>query len=254
MTKQMERKNMSMEECENYLKKNPKGECVDEVRKHLIHAYEDNIRWIDVAQFKEANKKERRKRVSALLSFIMLFSIAIAALFWFIWSQHDYEPDFKWIIIVLSLGPISFFSLMGFITSLSARQVYYVEDGDEKQRVRVVKNREGRMGLFFAGYAMAPILPIKYDRIIKIDDDSYICQRRGKCGLYNRKRQEAEDSGYLNRRNVLFHIIEAVGERSMTVPIVYDDIYSITDGAVEFIKDGVISRFSHEGYIMETIH
>lgn len=247
-------KNMSMEECENFLKKNLNGECAGEVRKHLIRAYEDNIRWIDVAQFKEANKKERRKRVSALLSFIMLFTIAIAALFWFIWSQHDYEPDFKWIIIVLPLASIICFSLVYFIASLSARQVCYVEDGDEKQNVRVVKNREGRMGLFFVDCALFTILPIKYDRIIKIDEDSYICQRRGKYGLYNLKRQESEDGGYLNRRNFLFHIIEAVEERSMTVPIVYDDIHSITDGAVEFINDGVISRFSHEGYIMETIH
>jgi len=55
-----------------------------------------------------------------------------------------------------------------------------------------------------------------YENIFAISDNSYVCNRKGKYGIYNTE---------LKR---------------MTVPVIYEDIASITEDSVNLIKDGEV--------------
>ena len=81
------------------------------------------------------------------------------------------------------------------------------------------------MGLCKVGrLKIKKVLPIDYNDIFMICDNSYICKKDGKYGIYNTE---------INK---------------MLVPIQYDDIYAITDDSIELIMNSQVHRFTRKGY------
>lgn len=125
------------------------------------------------------------------------------------------------------LGSVSFYCLVFLILYHSPliKKIYNIQDGDKFQRYRAIQNKQGKMGLCKVGrYKIKKVLPFDYNDIFMICDNSYICKKDGKYGIYNTEANK------------------------MLVPIQYDDIYAITDDSIELVMNSQVHRFTHKGY------
>ena len=81
------------------------------------------------------------------------------------------------------------------------------------------------MGLCKVGrFKIKKVLHFDYSDMFMICDNSYICKKDGKYGIYNTEANK------------------------MLVPIQYDDIYAITDDSIELVMNSQVHRFTHKGY------
>jgi hypothetical protein len=127
--------------------------------------------------------------------------------------------------IFIGLVSILFLLLSSLFHSPLIKKIYNIQDGDKSQKYRAIQNKQGKMGLCKVGrLKIKKVLPFDYNDIFMICDNSYICQKDGKYGIYNTE---------TNR---------------MLVPIQYDDIHAITDDSVELVMNNQVHRFTHKGY------
>ena len=283
--------NFSLQDCEKFLKENPYSELTDavrtrqkqimdemfrnnrkndEARKQQIHSYEENIKWIDMAEF---NEKKKYKNLSTVRNFVGGIAIICFLIFGFViyytntehriyshsnreqisyvtgienlllncniihipwassdetfptWDYYSIEGEVFIVIILVGFASIIALLIISILHSPLANKIYNIQDGDYLQKYRVIQNEHGKIGLCKIGnFKLKKILPFYYDRIFMIPDNSYICEKDRKVGIYN--------------TNI----------RKMIVPVVYDDIYSITDESVSLMKDNQVHSFTHKGY------
>ena len=127
--------------------------------------------------------------------------------------------------IFIGLVSILFLLLSSLFHSPLIKKIYNIQDGDKSQKYRAIQNKQGKMGLCKVGrLKIKKVLPIDYNDIFMICDNSYICKKDGKYGIYNTEANK------------------------MLVPIQYDDIYAITDDSIELIMNSQVHRFTRKGY------
>lgn len=127
--------------------------------------------------------------------------------------------------IVICLVSILSLLLSSRFHSPLIKKIYNIQDGDKSQKYRAIQNKQGKMGLCKVGrLKIKKVLPIDYNDIFMICDNSYICKKDGKYGIYNTE---------INK---------------MLVPTQYDDIYAITDDSIELVMNSQVHRFTHKGY------
>lgn len=149
------------------------------------------------------------------------------------YSGDDFSPhcdtyrDYGSLVVLLTicLASILFHLLSILFHSPLIKKIYNIQDGDKSQRYRAIQNKQGKMGLCKVGrFKIKKVLPFDYNDIFMICDNSYICQKDGKYGIYNTETNK------------------------MLVPIQYDDIYAITDDSIELVVNSQVHRFTHKGY------
>ncbi len=103
------------------------------------------------------------------------------------------------------------------------KDVYAIEESDNK--FLRVRDEKGKVGLCKnIKYYIKEIMPIEYDAIYPCDDKVYICEQRGKKGVYN------------------------VELKKMMVPIENDEIEITTDNKLLVHKNGIITKYTTKGF------
>lgn len=278
----------NLHECEEFLRKYPDDEQAnavrrrqkqlldetfrlkkkeEESRKEKIQYYVKKMQWIDMAQF---NEKKKYKSLSTfrriLMGTIYVSLLIIGLVLYYSNTQHyiydvscqesyvtgiesfllnlslirspwypsgEFVPEmavysvdynFFYIVIIAIVAIIALFSSNIWHSPL-VKIIYNIQDGDKSLKYRAIQNKRGKMGLCKVGdVKIKKILSFDYDSIFAIDSHSYICKKHGKIGIFN------------------------TDLKKMTVPVIYDDIYSIQDDSVCLIKDSHMHRFTHKGF------
>lgn len=149
------------------------------------------------------------------------------------WYVDDFSPCWDayevygvvGVPIIICFASILFLLLSSLFHSPLIKKIYNIQDGDKSQKYRAIQNKQGKMGLCKVGrLKIKKVLPIDYNDIFMICDNSYICKKDGKYGIYNTETNK------------------------MLVPIQYDDIYAITDDSIELVMNSQVHRFTHKGY------
>ena len=233
-------------DCVNFLIENPKSELINSVKARLeylksesagknenkcsnnIKSYRDKMKWVDFAQF---NEKKIYKNFTipmcvCVVGFIICTILSILSIL-----SNEYYGEIGILFCALSFGFFSFFYIF-WLNSSPLNQIYNIEDGDPLQikhraiqkKNRVIQNKRGKMGICKLTYKIKQILPCIYDDIFMLQDNSYICKRKGKVGIFN------------------------IEVKKMLVPVIYDEIHDIQEDCVELIKDNQVYYFNHKGY------
>ena len=104
-------------------------------------------------------------------------------------------------------------------------EIYNIEDGTKADKYRPVQNEKGKCGLYKLGRTrIKKLLPFEYDLVCPAKENSFICCKDSKYGLYNADTQK------------------------MMIPVSYDNIYSMGDSVIQLIKNGEVYTFSYKGY------
>lgn len=227
-----------------------------------IDSLRSKTKWIDIEQFLEKRRFYSLKKLRIVLYTSFFLSIVfVAVLFYYKFSQHtmysirDDEQlmhvngleytllNFDFISIPWDnssryhlrekSGFVMIFCLCSFIFSLIVslvdssiiKCIYNIQDGDKKMRFRIVEDTKGRKGICNAGrLRIRQLLPFEYDEIFATYDNSYVCKKDGKYGVYN------------------------TDLKKMAIPVIYDDIYSISPESIVLIKDEQKHCLTHKGY------
>lgn len=281
-------KDFSLSDCQAYLENNPIGEERDAIygrmlelksqsteQKHLENKYRDeqpfkgnNTRWIDFLQFKAECKLRDLNflRIFIYVVIVPFIFLALGAIYYSntdhkivggSWEQSEYTSGIEHLLLEMYvIEPPDFsnddnyprywsYSVYGgflifttiyipsillllllincFDSSKEIKRIYDIEDnGEAYRRTRSLAGNYGLSKL--KKYRLVQVLPIIYDNIYSCGPDSYICVMNNKMGVYN------------------------TGKRKMVIDVVYDKITALQGNALEVVKDGVVSRFTHEGY------
>lgn len=221
-------KDFTIDECEEYIKRNPNGRSLSKVQERMKHLLEEEeketesedifektgfskIQWIDIKQFLEKRRYKSYLRYHIFLSIVFCAAIIISVC-----------TDINAIPAVVFFGPLFLLIPFPFSSPVLSR-IYNIENTDSKYVV--VQNRSGKMGLCRCGrFRLVPLLKFKYEEIYPCENDSYICKKKNKLGLYN------------------------AGLRKMVLPVVYDSIELREDDALVVTQNGVASKFTTKGY------
>lgn len=240
----------------------------DEERKRRVLSYEAKMRWMDMAQF---NEKKKYKNLSvfraAIIGVFLICAFMIGSVTYYSNTQHFiydkvdseqanhvtgfenlllkcdmietryYSYDFtpRWdtyraddavgFPIFIGIAMVLILLLSTPFHSPMVNRIYNIQEGDMSLKYRVTQDRKGKMGLCKLGkFRLKRILPFEYQQIVMIPHNSYICKQDGKVGIYNTE------------------------IKKMTVPVMYDDIYAITDDSIDLLKDNQVYHFTHKGY------
>lgn len=139
---------------------------------------------------------------------------------------RSYDLDYGLNIFIIIYIPSILLLLLiinCFDSSIAIKRIYNIENHCEPYKR--TQNTVGKYGLYKLNkFRLAQVLPIVYDRIYSCGPDSYICVMNNKMGVYNTKK------------------------RKMVIDVVYDKITALQGNALEVVKDGAVSKFTHEGY------
>lgn len=219
-------KDFTLDECREYIKRNPNGRSLSEVQERMNHLLEEEeketeddsekqesskIQWIDVRQFLE------KRRYKSYLWFHILVSVVFCvAMVVSVYTDINAIPPVCMFYGLLLLVSCPF-------SSPVLSRIYNVENTES--RYVVVQDRSGKMGLCRCGrLRLVPLLRFKYEEISPCENDSYICKKENKLGVYN------------------------AGLRKMVLPVVYDSIEQDGDDILEVTQNGVASKFTTKGY------
>ena len=176
----------------------------------------------------EGNSDRQATHVIGLESILLNLDMIKTPFWWYDDGPHwdSYRAGDSGVVLFV-LGLVSIFCLVFLIRSHSPliKKIYNIQDGDKSQKYRAIQNKQGKMGLCKVGrFKIKKVLPFDYNDIFMICDNSYICQKDGKYGIYNTEANK------------------------MLVPIQYNDIYAITDDSIELVMNSQVHRFTHKGY------
>lgn len=128
-------------------------------------------------------------------------------------------------VIVFFIGSLFLLLFTSLINSSIIKKIYNIQDGDKKNRFRAIENEKGKKGLCKAGhFKIKKIIPIEYDDIFATYENSYVCCKDGKYGVFN------------------------TDLKKMTIPVIYDSIYSIDPNSIVLIQNKVKYSFTNKGY------
>ena len=243
----------TLEECEEYLRFYPDGQHRAAVEERIRNMHDDkqnkDVKWIDVKQFLSKHDYYKDKsRTIIIVSVTLLF-----ALFLFIASCHfsiteyEYTTDIERLLLNINLiekGWDDTYDMTGlnFLVVLvisiliiwlgssleshspSLKTIYNIEKIGHKE-FRLTQNREGKFGLHYCGKRrIVTLLPFIYDNIYYCGEGCYICVKGNKRGVYN------------------------ADMKKMVIELEYDNIDMMQDGNLRTMRNGVVSKFTKEGY------
>lgn len=230
-------KDFTLDECWEYIKRNPNGRSLSEVQERMNHLLEEEekktetkdvfekpgfsrIQWIDIKQFLEKRKYKNYSWISKFLCIVFGVILVIATLMVNNGVRVDVVAGIFGFPTLVLLEVIVIFYLS---SSPVLSRIYNIENTDSKYVV--VQNRSGKMGLCRCGrHRLVPLLRFKYEEISPCENDSYICKKENKLGVYN------------------------AGLRKMVLPVVYDSIEQEGDDILVVTQNGVDSKFTTKGY------
>lgn len=122
-----------------------------------------------------------------------------------------------------------FLLVMFLITTLNHSsligKIFNIGDGAKTDKYRPVQNKQGKCGLCqLERTRLKRLLPFQFDLICPAKDNSFICCKNSKYGVYN------------------------AATKKMAIPVEYDDIYSMGESIIKLVKNGEIHNFSYKGY------
>lgn len=193
-----------------------------------IDSLRSKTKWIDINQFLEGRRYYNIPNMIRLLYLggliICLGYIFLACYFhgiYFYEVLYDICDLSGWIAFIIITSII----LKGIDSSKIIKNIYNIQDGDEKLRFRIAEDKKGKKGICNAGrLRIRQLLPFEYDEIFATYENSYACKKDGKYGVYN------------------------ADLKKMAIPVIYDDIYSITPESIVLIKDEQKYCLTHKGY------
>lgn len=104
-------------------------------------------------------------------------------------------------------------------------KIYNIGDGTKADKFRPVQNKQGRCGLCQVGRTrLKRLLPFQYDLICPAKENSFICCKESKYGVYN------------------------AASKKLVIPVIYDEVYSLGESIIKLVKNGEIHIFSYKGY------
>ena len=277
----------TLEECQSYLEMYPGESChaVKDRMKYLLEQikddeeqkeqeenarqeyYENDVKWIDIKQFLAGRKYRKLSRIIAVLytlllvpTFLLGASVYFSATTHNLYSAYYYEQDDytegleklllnlhviypEWhsdyptsgqyelsqvlpsilvptyLILILALLIISGFH------SPTLRKIYNIEQEEKVKLFRRTQNIKGLYGLHKCFHTRTiQVLPFVYENIYHCGANSYICVQGNKKGVYN----------------------TAMGR--MVLEVVYDSINIMQDGTLATSQNGVVMKYTTEGY------
>lgn len=241
----------------------------EEARKAQISSCRKKMSWIDMALFNEKKKYKTHSTFRSIICFILFVcAFTISSVVYYCNTTHYIYEEYssrqaihvtgiehillkidmidtpwqnpsdtfpRWdcyrvddlfgVPIFIGLVSILFLLLSSLFHSPLIKKIYNIQDGDKSQKYRAIQNKQGKMGLCKIGrLKIKKVLPFDYNDIFMIYDNSYICKKDGKYGIYNTETNK------------------------MLVPLLYDDVYAITDDSIELVMNSQVHRFTHKGY------
>ena len=208
-----------------------------------------DVKWIDVKQFLSKHDYYKDKsRTIIIVSVTLLFALFLFIASWhFSITEYEYTTDIErlllninlidkgWndtydmtdqnILVVLVIWLLIIW-LGGSLESHSPslKTIYNIEKIGHKE-FRLTQNREGKFGLHYCGKRrIVTLLPIIYDNIYYCGEGCYICVKGNKRGVYN------------------------ADMKKMVIELEYDNIDMMQDGNLRTMRNGVVSKFTKEGY------
>ena len=163
----------------------------------------------------------------------ILLNLEFIRMPWF-WSDSDtvfptwdnYREGGTFCVFLVIDSILLVFYLIVFINnSPLVGKIYNIEDGTKADKYRPMQDMKGKSGLCELGFSrIKTLLPFQYDLVVPAKENSFICYRNSKYGLYN-------------------------GDtKKIVIPLEYDEIYSIDDTVIKVVKNGEIYSFSYKGY------
>lgn len=270
----------TLEECEEYLKVYPDGpdrvaveERLENFKKNKskqeLKKSKQEPEWIDIRQFISNKSYEDNSRIISVLLVPLLFAIFLFIASWnfsitehtplskdfsehvgrttgverLLLNLHLIQDEYNWhwveigeaddIYMMTGWNVLLFFAILGLIiwllillevNSPSLKYIYNIEY-KAKTESRRTQNRDGKFGLHRCGESkIVQVLPFEYDNIYYCGGNSYICVKGNKRGVYN------------------------TNERRFIIELEYDTIDIMQDGNLRVMRNGVVSKFTAEGY------
>ncbi len=150
--------------------------------------------------------------------FTIVFGIIGSVLF--LAGDNDYWialVPFVMFILAIILGATTHSGMLS--------KIYNIEYTGTNSPYRRIQNRYGKWGLCHCGkMKINSLLPMRYSKIEKCDENAYLCYREGMVGLYNAQL------------------------RKMVLPISKNSITVMDKGTVALHRNGKIHKFTTKGY------
>lgn len=240
----------TLEECREYLNMHPNGteRCLVEARMSAIlkqnennrkqaeiqkktekEHYEKDVKWIDIKQFLASHKYHNLSGIKTILwllllstSFFFVEAICDTSVTSIVLDTEISETN---IVLDTILLTILIIIIINFFCSPSLPSIYNIEQEEKTKSYRRTQNRKGMYGLHLCKkFKISQALPFEYTNIYYCGGNAYICVKGNKRGVYN------------------------TAKKKMVIEVDYDTIDIMQDGTLEAIRNGMLSRFTIDGY------
>ena len=141
-----------------------------------------------------------------------------------LWDNYEVSDTF-FAILLISVFLLILFLITSLNHSSLIGKIYNIGDGTKADIFRPIQNNQGKCGLCQLGrIRLKRLLPFQYDLICPAKDNSFICCKDSKIGVYN------------------------ATTKKMVIPVIYDEVYSLGESIIKLVKNGEIHIFSYKGY------
>lgn len=175
-----------------------------------------NVKWIDFAQFCDYNG----------YSFRSLRSLKISTCFWWLATLcngiFNTDPDYHLHKVLIIISVVITIVLL--VKMINKRLTIICDIENSESNFRLIRNKKGFAGISsWTGKALKVLLGMKYDNISQINEDTFVCTRKGLSGVYN------------------------ATKRKMVVPVKCESI-EVKDNRIHATCDGVVTVYTDHGY------
>lgn len=188
------------------------------------HDKEEKVKWMDFEEFKDKSYPAKFEkfvevffRVAACMTLISFCGLAVSGFDW----------DFGYSLFMCILCFLLLPSLVLVVIFKSCYRIKISNINDIQATAspyKLIRDKDGLFGLsLWKKRCSRLLLKMKYDKISRINDETFICTLKGKHGVYN-----------------------AVG-RKMIVPVECESI-KLKDGKIHAVCGGVLTIYNDKGY------
>lgn len=186
------------------------------------------VKWMDFAQFCDYNGYSLKKM--SFFPNVKLFGFALAFLYVFGCFKSFIEGEsYTWDIMLLVFFTIPLFIMFRMFGLHHSYTICDIQD--TSSQFKLIRNKNGSMGIsVWSNRHSKRLLPMKYDNIFCINDDTFICTRRGFVS------------------ETLYNGVYNATKKKMVVPVKYDSIEYKNGKIYASSRDGVVSVYTDRGY------
>ena len=193
------------------------------------------IKWMDFMQFCDnVSISFSRMRFCSIVRRVALISWIVALSNWLLaviilpclkpgTSTHEFWNVFTFVVFVTSIIIAVICNIITlFYRSLNVIGLRDIQD--TSSRIKMIRSRKGRLGLAeLKGKKLKSRLKMQYSKITRVSDEMFICERRGRYGVYN------------------------AAKRKVIVPVNYENL-KFDGNRFVATKGGAVTVFTDKGY------